>query len=737
MNLITLLRLILRNRFLLVLSAGLAGGMTFHMTKNLPKEYESNSLLNTGLVSGYNIESSNGGRIDYGYTNNEMENILGIAKSRETQLEVGAYLLAQCLMQKSPSVEFIGEAAFNELKKEIPENIRTQVVDYQSFEATKQKIEAWRDADNPNVIKTILESGHSLFGIDHIEKIVIKRDGNSDQIKVAYTTTDPSICRNTIEVLVKIFTEKYRMSKENQSGDVLSFFEKTTNESAASLSGKEDNMLSFMVDNKIINYYEQTRFIASKKEELDELYFKEMMHLAAADSARRNLEAQLGNRASLPKINENIARQRQSLSSISSRLANLEIGSLDDSTKQVDTKTVRLLQNQAEKLKADLRHSAESIFSVERTPEGVEIKNILAQWLNQWIDVEQGLARMTVFRERKAEFDRIYNKFAPWGSRIKRLEREIEVAEKAYLENLHSTNVVRMHKLNMMMSGKVRIVDPPHYPDKPNPSKRSTLLILSVVVGLVLPLALLIALEMLDATLRTPENAGETTGLQMFTALPKLPKNWVKHPIIRFDLVVARGIEQLLQHLKIDLQLHTRTVLARIVILSTNDGDGKTSVGKQAVAMLRTYGHRVLYIRPDDKPLEDEQSHEDNKFYKVDFSLIDKEDEADLLGGEDIVWHHYNYIITEIPSLIGGNYPARLFSQIDVALLVCRANRSWLPADKRAIETINKFLKRPCRLILNAVRIDLLEDSIGEIPRKRSPIRRKIKRLMKRNWAEN
>lgn len=737
MSLINLLRLILRNRFILILSAGLAGGMTFNMTKNLPKEYDSNSLLNTGLVSGYNIESTNGGRIDYGYTNNEMENILGIAKSRETQLEVGAYLLAQCLMQKSPSVEFIGETAFNQLKKEIPEDIRAQVVDYQSFETTKQKIEAWRDADSPNVIKTILEGSHPLFGIDHIEKLIIRKDGNSDQIKVAYTTTDPSICRNTIEIEIKIFTEKYRLSKENQSGDVLDFFEKTTNESAASLNSKEDNMLSFMVDNKIINYYEQTRFIASKKEELDELYFKEMMHLAAADSARRNLEAQLGNRASLPKINENIARQRKSLSSISSRLANLEIGSLDDSTQQIDTKTVRLLQNQAEKLKADLRNNAESIFSLERTPEGVEVKNILTQWLSQWIDVEQGLARMAVFRERKAEFDQLYSKFAPWGSKIKRLEREIEVAEKAYLDNLHSTNVVRMHKLNTMMSGKLRIVDPPHYPDKPNPSKRSMLVILSVVVGIVLPLALFIALEMLDATLRTPENASAIMNLQLFTALPKLPKNWAKHPIIKFDMVIERGIEQLLQHLKIDLQLHTRTVLARIAILSTNDGDGKTTVGKQAVDMLRTYGHRVLYIRPNNKPHENEESHEDNKFYKVDFSLIDKEDEADLLNGEDIVWHQYSYIITEIPSLIAGNYPARLLSQIDVALLVCRANRSWLPADKRAIETINKFLKRPCRLILSGVRIDLLEDSIGEIPRQRSPFRRKFKRLMKRNWAEN
>lgn len=737
MNLITLLRIIIRNRFVLILSACIAAGMTFYMTQNTPKEYESHTLINTGLVSGYNIESSNGGRIDYGYTNNEMENILGIARSRETQEEVAARLLAQALMQTAPSVEIIGEEAFKNFQKDIPESIRSQVVDYQSFETTLQNVKNWRDAIEPNLIKALLESKHPLFGIEHIQTLVIKREGTSDQIRIAYTTTDPSVCRNTIVMITKLFTEKYRQSKEGQTGDVLAFFEKVTNESAASLSSKEDNMLSFMVNNKIINYYEQTRFIAAKKEDLDELYFKEMMRLAAADSARRNLEVQLGNRTSMPKINQSIAKQRQALSAISARLASLEIGSVDDSTHQIDTKTVSLLEKQAEKLKAELRKNAEATFSVERTPEGIESKNVLSQWLNQWIDVEQGLARLNVFRERKSEFDRIYSKFAPWGSRIKRLEREIDVAERAYLENLHSYNQVRMHQFNMVLSGNLRVVDAPHYPDKPKPSKRMMLVVLAFLAGLVLPLAAFIALEMLDGSLRTPENASAATGLQLFAALPKLPKNWATHPKIKFGLVVERGIEQLLQHLKIDLQLHTRTVVARIAVLSTNEGDGKTTVAEKAVEKLRGYGHQVLFIRPQDNQNSGPENQEDNKFYKADFTLFDKEDEADLLESEDIAWHRYNYIVTEIPALIGGNYPAKLLSQVDVALLVCRANRSWLPADKRAIETVNKFLKRPSRLILNAVRIDLLEDSIGEIPRNRSRFRRWIKKVANRNLAKN
>lgn len=737
MSLIILIRLIIRNRLMLILSALIAGGVTFYMTRNTPKEYESQSLINTGLVSGYNIESSGGGRIDYGYTNNEMENILGIARSRETHEELVARLLAQALMQTTPSVEIIAAAGFKELKKDIPDAVRAQVVDYQSFDITLQNIKNWRDAVEPNIIKELLESKNPLFGVEAVSSITVKREGTSDQIKIMYSTIDPAVCRNTIVLLTKIFTEKYRANKENQTSDVLAFFERATNESAAFLSGKEDNMLDFMVTNKIINYEAQTRFIAAKKEELDEMYFKELMHLAAADSARRNLEVQLGNRASLPKVNQGMIKQRQTLALISARLANLEIGSLDDSTAVVDPKLVKSLQGQAEKLKAELRRSAEATFTVERTPEGIEAKNVLTQWLNQWIDVEQGLARITVFKERNAQFDRIYSKFAPWGSKIKRLEREIDVSEKAYLENLHSYNLARMHKFNMMMAGNLRVVDAPHYPEKPKPSKRMMLVVLAFLAGFVVPFATLLALEMLDSSLRTPENASEITNLQLFTALPKLPKNWATHPKIKFGLVVERGIEQLLQHLKIDLQLHSRNVVSRIAVLSTNEGDGKTTVAEHAVRKLRGFGHHVLFIRPQGNNTEGGENSEDNKFYKADFTLFDREDEADLLENEDIAWHRYSYIITEIPALIGGNYPAKLLSQVDVALLVCRANRSWLPADKRAIETVNKFLKRPSRLILNAVRIDLLEDSIGEIPRNRSRFRRWIKKVANRNLAKN
>lgn len=746
MNLVSFLRLISRKFHLLLLASVVAAFMTFYSTRNEKKEYESQAVLSTGLVSGYNIESSKGGRIDYGYTDNEMENILGMAKSLETKQEAVARLLAQALMQKAPSQEIIGPEAFQELRVTVPDKVRRQIVDYNSFSTTLAKIKEWRDSDSDNLIQGLLESNDALWGVEHLETMVIKKEGKSDMIRITYSTTDPSVCRNTINTLVEVFIQKRAQFKEGQSSDVLAFFENSTKESATSLSGKEDNLLSFMVDNKIINYYEQTRFIASKKEELDEMYFKEMMTLAAADSARRNLEAQLTNRFNLPKINQSLMRERESLSNISTRMANLEIGSLEDSSYQIDNRAINILKAQSEKIRNDIKRNAESMFAVDRTLEGVEVKTIVNQWLSHWIDVEQTMARLNVFKERKAEFDRIYSRFAPWGSRIKRIEREIDIAEKAYLENLHSYNQARLHKFNMSMTGNLKIIDPASYPNKPKPSKRMMLVVVSFLVGFILPLATFLILELIDGSLRDPENAAQVTNLQLFTAFPKLSKHWKNDNDIDYNLIIERAVEQLLQHLRIDLQLHTPDNIARVAVLSPHDKDGKSSIASVAVQQLRSYGHRVLHIRARDNDVRSSnifnsgevwEKHPDDHFYDVDFSLFEVENEKELVKDEDVYLTDFKYIITELPPLIGGNYPAKLLRHVDTALLVCRANRVWAASDRRALETVNKFLQRPCRLVLNAARVDLLENSLGEIPRRRNLFRRWIKKLAHRNWAKS
>lgn len=689
MNLIEFLRLIDRNLLKMMLAAIVAGATVFYLTRNAPKEYETHTILNTGLVTGYNIERSGGGRIDYGLTNNEMENILGIIRSHATLQDLSTQILAQCLMLNRPVRDTLWSEGFVNLREEIPNELREKIVVPNSYERTLSNVIALRDSPEKNPVKNILTGGHRLFGVESYEKMTVRREGNTDMIRIAWTTTDPAVCRNAIIQLTGLVVERYRGIKEGQSSNVLEFFEKATREAAAALNGKEDEVLNFMVANKIINYYEQTRFIAAKKEDLDELYFKELMTLAAADSIRRGLENKLAGRVELPSINNLLIGKRNELSNISAQMAALEISttSAADSSKSlihVNERAIRELQSRSEKIKGDIRRAAESAFAVQRTPDGIETKNLLTEWLGHWITVEQTLARLNVLADRKHDFDITYSRFAPWGSRLKRLEREIDVAERAYLENLHSYNQARLHKYNVMMSANLRVVDAPIFPDAPLPSKRAMTVIMAAVGAALLVLVFYIARELMDQTLRDPERAAVKTGLAIAGAFPLMPENWQGKHGINFPILLRRCTDTLVRQIRLDLRELdiVRPSQARVAIVSPRSGEGKTTIGD--------------WIGKKLPPSE--------------------------------------AVCVEIPSLLTGNYNFDDLQGADYALLVARADRTWNAADQRAADIVSKITGKPCKLVLNMAPADRLENIVGEIPKKRSPVRRWLKKLSSFNF---
>lgn len=686
MTIIQFLRLVARNLKWMMLTGIIAGGSTFYSSRDEKKTYTSNTILNTGLVTSYNISNSQGGKVDYGYTNNESENILGLARSRETMEALAAELLAEALMLEKPDDDTLTAGSFAELQKLVPPTARTGVVVPGDFATTLLNVEACRARRDKNPIKDLLESDHELFGYEHLITMVIKREASTDMIRIAYTATDPAVCRNTLLKHTRIFIARHRAVKEGQSTSVLDFFERSTQESARALATKEDELLSFMEKNKIINYYEQTRYIAAKKEDLDEFYFKEIMSMAAADSSRRNIEDRLGNRINLPEINKNLLAQRELLADLSGKLTELEIGSLTDSVPNPSNKSlISALKREEDALIQSLRKNAEATFAVNRTPDGLETQALLQRWIEHWLIVEQSLARLGVLKSRRAEFDIIYGRFAPWGSKLKRIEREIGVTEQAYLENLHSFNQARLHKESMLMSTTLRVMDPPFYPIKAGASKRPTMIIMSFMVGMILVLALAITKEFMDNSLRDPERATKITNLKLAAGFPILPEKWRTHKRLDYQFLVRRACEQLRQRVDLDLrQQGLKDEVPRIAILSTRAREGKT----------------VL------------------------INLI-----KELPSGAQVEW-------IEVPALLSGSYPVAELAQMDVALLVADATRTWNSADSRALSMAQEIIGHSCRLVLNKVKPDNLETALGEIPKKRSRLRRWVKRLAALNLSK-
>jgi uncharacterized protein involved in exopolysaccharide biosynthesis len=716
------------SHFKTMLLAGIAlASVVFYLTRNEQSEYRSHTLVNTGLVSGYNIESSGGEKVDYAYTNNEIENLISLATSYETREELAMRMLARYIILREPNPELITLEGWEELKKPEVHNVRKLVAVEGDTLATYNKIMALRNERKENDLQKLLYSKHPFFGVEQMESIQVLREGKSDMLRFKYTSIDPAVCRQTLLFLTDIFVKKQRIMKEVQSTDVLAFFEKATKEAQSQLNGREDGLLAFMVNNKIINYYEQTRFIAAKKEDLDELYFKELMNLSGADSSMQRLEREMGKHINLPELNTRLVQKRQELSEVSSRIAKMEVFTFDSSAS--NSAALDYLRRNADLLKNDIKSTTNASFAVKRTPEGVEMKDMLAQWLNQVIGIEQSVARLGVLKQRKVEFDAIYSKFAPWGSRLKRMEREIDVAERAYLENLHSYNQARLHQYSMMMSANLKVVDPPFMPLKPAASKRKMLIVMAFLAGLVLVLAGAVALELMDNTLKTQARAAEVTGLQVVGAFPKFPEAPKKSEKLDFGFIQARSIGQLLQHTKLDLRElglgHQST--KRVVVASTRSGEGKSYLTRRCVEELRATGERVAFIYPANT---DAPSHADDRVYSINHRFFELQSEAELLADAAFDPNEYSFVYLEIPGLLTGSYPVDLVSQYDLTLLFARANRVWNEADAKALATFSKGLKNTPRLAVNALNPTALESSLGELPKRRSQLRSWAKRVI-------
>lgn len=730
MTLLEFLKLLAQHLRLMLVVAVLLSGTVFILTMNGKKNYTSKTVINTGLVSSYNIENHDSdSKVDREYANNELMNLITLATAHETMEELSAKLIAQYLMIKKPDPQWVTSENFKEIQEVLPTSVRDILVD-STLEQTYHNVLQYSKNGLGNPVDNLIHSDQEYFGVDYLKKqLKADRKIASDLLEFTYTTTDPAICQRTLLIMSEIFIAKQRDLKENQSTSVLDFFKRATDETAAQLRAAEEKLLNFQVENKIINYYEQTRFIADRKEDLDEQFFKENMEMQAMQSALTSIEGQLNGKIKISQLNDDLLEKRKELTLVAEMLAKYELLGTDQST--INPTKLLALRTRFDELQHAIKDYAQKAYNINQTPEGVATRDLLQKWLDQMVMMEKAKARIHAYGQRQEEFGQIYSQFAPWGSSLKKIEREIALAEDAYLENLHSYNQARLHLQNTLMSANLRLLDAPYYPTEAVGSKRMMLVIVAFLAGFMLVFALVIALEFLDNTLKNPTEAAKIIGVRMLGILPKFPSSEKQNrQRVDYEFIRRRSVEQLVQHVNLETMPVQKTP-KQVLIGSTREQEGKTFVTNLIVNHLRTAMNRVLYIHPfsDTQP-----AHRDNAFYLPDSQFPRKTDWQSLLA-DGVNWDDFDYIFLEIPGLLAGQYPIQLVNQADLVVLTTRSNRSWNAADKKALDALKKCIKSPIRLIINGVQESALEASLGEIPKQRSPLRRWIKRLASLNFS--
>ena len=88
-----------------------------------------------------------------------------------------------------------------------------------------------------------------------------------------------------------------------------------------------------------------------------------------------------------------------------------------------------------------------------------------------------------------------------------------------------------------------------------------------------------------------------------------------------------------------------------------------------------------------------------------------------------------DYVIIELPPIIYTNYPTELLTHSDIDILVCRSNRLWSEADQSALNGLFPLSGSKINFVVNGVELKEVESLLGDLPKKRSEFRKKIKTL--------
>ena len=522
-NLLFFVRLFLRHIALLLIVPIVLALLVFFLTKNQPKTYSSKTRIYTGIASGSSIEVLENQRFDFFATNTAFDNLINIIKARNTMEEVGLELFVQHMILETPDLKIISPEKYRKLMEIVPDSIKVLVVKGNHLR-TFSNFQKVKNSNHENFIYKLLNLKHPDYSTDKLlEKVTVKRISNSDLVEITYTSEDPGICQNTLSILCEVFVRSYADMKVNQSDAVVKYFNQQLLESSKRLAEAEDELLEFNRSNNIINYYEQTKHIASQKEHFEMEYQAVQMNNEAAKSVIKVLESRMSSRQKLQLASKDVLETRNKISEINIKIAMKSLNLQLDSIATVkEGKELAKLQLQAEKLNEQLRQALDTLYWVDNSTDGMPTNTILEDWLKNIIAYEGTNAQLIVLEQKRLEFKELYTLFAPLGATMKRLERKIDVAEKEYLSLLHSLSLAKLKQQNIELTSNLKMVDVPYYPILPEPSKRKILVAIAGIMGFVLVAFFILILEFLDQNIKTAPRVQEKTGLKVAAIFPKL-----------------------------------------------------------------------------------------------------------------------------------------------------------------------------------------------------------------------
>jgi uncharacterized protein involved in exopolysaccharide biosynthesis len=667
-------------------------------TRNLERIYDTNTTIYTGMITAYNIEGGSGTAGGNAQTN--MTNLMLLITTDATIHEVSLRLFARCMMYGNANKDnnYITAEHYRQIYNSVPADVKA-LINHNSENATYANLKAYERPSADNFVFGITNY-HPYFGINNItSKLKVIQLQKSDIIDIGYSSNDPGIAYNTLDILNEVFARQYALLRYGETNNVIKFFEREVARLYRILTNAEDDLIRYNVEKRIINYGEQTKLL-SGMDATQKTTDNDLMITKTTTRALMNyLERQLGDRAKVIKANRDFTNQVTDISRIQSRISNLRLMSSEGGTSGVETqnelaKAQRMLQEASANVKGLVKDIEAGNYNTET---GVKSTGMIDRWLEQVLKLEEAKAHESAQDVMREKIDKEFLFYAPIGATISRKDRHIAFIEGNYMEMLKALNAARLRQKNLQMTtATLRVLNPPMFPMNALPTNRMMTLLGAFMITFMLTAMYFFIIELLDRTLRDRMRSERITKIPVMGCFPKESNLRYR----RFNKTIAdMALRQLSKALLPHFEEGKQNVLN---LLSTDAANGKSYIAQELENYWISIGLQVRRITYDEDYLA-----EDSRFI---MAKSIKDICPDLLPNE--------IAIIEYPNLDDNSIPPALLNMGTINLMVTRANRTWKDVDQKALKELNDRLENKNSLFMYLTECQryAVEEFVGQLP---------------------
>lgn len=696
-----------RIRYWLLWGTLFVTGLVIYFTQFLPYSYTVKSSLYAGITSSTSLD---GAAVNFSVVAATFDNLVNIAKSRGTLEKVSLRLLASSYThgEEWKDNQYIQAKHYRQLLQITPKEVM-ELIDRKDESKTLANLTAYKKNDHNNFIYSVFNRTIAFYSMAALDRVELKRIGNSDILDISYTSADPGLTQLTVAFLIEELINAYEILRFKSTNDVIAYFEEQVRLAKVRLSEEEDNLMHYNVQERIINYGEETKALAATRYQVDDRLEAAKRTYEGAVALRKMLDEKMDVRAQIIRNNTNLLQELDKVSNLNQSIMEKEIFISDKSKSKSE---------ELQKEKTELRQAEDRISSISDnlnefafTKEGVGIENMINEWLIALVNEARAQAEMKVLESRQQDIFDQYSHMSPVGTQVNRKERAIDIAEDNYRTQLSGLASANLRLKNIEMStSKLQTVAPPSYPLTDNGRNRLMYILAAFFGSMIFIILYFLLIEVLDHTLRDPYRSKRLSGLPVIAAFNGISNLKYRGFLKACNrLAAAYCCNRLNKYMKVG----EPTV---INLLSINSREGKSFLAKYFIRHWESEGLRVRLVTHD-YDFESNGKQYVQAQQLSDFWMLNEAEKT-----PDI-------ILVEYPSIKDSSIPLPVLQKADVNLLIANACRLWRDSDNTTLAPFKEALKdTPFMLYLNNADRDVVESFTGELPPK-MPIHSFISRL--------